>query len=79
MVVQRIVLLEYPGVGSTPSAEAKLLCCFLKDKSILGVVVLEDSQSLVLCAGSWDNTQQVRKNSRSKTVLCLFTLLAGDS
>jgi hypothetical protein len=42
VVVKRISLLGYSQVGTTPSAEAKLLCCFLLDKSILGIVALED-------------------------------------
>jgi len=59
VVVWNIILLGYSLVGTTSSAEAKLLCCLILDKSILEVVVLEDSQSLVICASCWDDTRQV--------------------
>jgi hypothetical protein len=55
-VVNRIVLLQSPCIGTTPSAEAKQLCCFILDKSILGVVALKDSRSWVIGASCWDNT-----------------------
>jgi len=55
VVIQRILLLEYLWVSTTPSAEAKLLCCFCWNKSILGVIALWDSRSSSISAGHWDD------------------------
>jgi len=56
MVVQRILLIGNLGVGTTPSAEAKLRCSFILEKSIHRVIATEDSGSWGKHAGYWDNT-----------------------
>jgi len=72
MVVHRILLLRYSRVGTTPSAEVKLRCCFLSDKSILGVVILKDSLSMGICAGCWIDTLESEGSLRTWKRVCWF-------
>jgi hypothetical protein len=46
VVVKRIPLLEYSWAGTTPSAEAKQLCCISLGKLILGVIAHANRWSL---------------------------------
>ena len=64
VVIQRILLLGYSWVGTTPSAEAKLLCCIFWDKSILGVVAFLDCRSWRISAGCWDDTAAFVRSPR---------------
>jgi len=50
-VVQSILLIVYFSVSTTSSADRKQHCCFLYDKSVLGVFALRDSASGGICGG----------------------------
>ena len=72
MVVQTIILLGYSSVSTPPSAEGNLHFFFMYDKWNLGGVILEDSWSLSIRTGHWNDTLESDWSLKTDTIVCQF-------
>jgi len=70
MIVQRRPLVGFYGVHTTSSAKVKLLCCLYYDKSICGVLTLDNSQSWGIRAAFWDDTLEYEGSLRTSMIVC---------